>query len=128
LDQVEIEKLARTAGVTLPFPVTGRVSVVVKVGIPLNTSRDLKAYRLDGTATSKQLDLAGLELEQVDARFHYRDGVLQLDQVRAQMPSGAGTAPGTLAGNARFELVPAGDVSARLVVRDLPLPQLAKLV
>ncbi len=48
LDDVDLADLVRRLGVAVPVKLAGRLSLQVRVGIPINSARDFKAYRLDG--------------------------------------------------------------------------------
>jgi hypothetical protein len=138
LDNIDLGELLRRAGVELPkdLPVAGRVSVRVQLGIPINKATDSKAYRLDGTATSEGLNVAGIEFGKLTAHVNYRDGVLRLEKlaglVRAMgAPSGSPSSPtggGTFAGTARADVFPRGDLTLNLDMTRLPLGSLQRLV
>jgi len=60
--QVGLEQGRLLAGLKLPFDLQGRLSFQMHVGIPIDTPRDLKAYRLRGNATFSRLIVAGLAM------------------------------------------------------------------
>src|SRR5262249_3546222 len=62
---VDLAELVKRLEVKLPIGLAGRLSVEVNLAIPVNTPRDLKAYRLTGTASSPKLTLEQLDLEDV---------------------------------------------------------------
>ena len=45
-----------------PFAVNGKVSFQFEVTVPLDTSNDTRAYKMNGSATSPRLTVAGLEM------------------------------------------------------------------
>jgi translocation and assembly module TamB len=133
LDDVELNQLVRGLGYKLPFPVAGRVSFQVQVGVPLDTAGDLAAYRFKGTATSRALGLAGLRLEDVRARVTFAGGILQLEELRADIPTATPKdlpppAPGRLDGTARYQVIPQGDLTAQLKLEHIPLAQILAFV
>jgi hypothetical protein len=119
LEDVELVQLLKGLGLKLPFPVSGRVSIQVQVSIPLDGAGDIKAYRLNGRGTSRHFTLSGLPFDDVQARVHYGRGVFQLDDLHGRIPMG--TAAGTFTGTAAMQIVPQGDLTARLVLADIPL-------
>jgi hypothetical protein len=125
LDKADMQELLQATGVKLPFAVTGRVSFQVQLSIPLNTAGDLKAYRLKGTASSARLSLAGLTVEQVQAKVAYANGVLRLEELRGLVPDGTlsnnrAAAPGSFEGTAQLDVVPQGDPAAQRALRMNP--------
>ena len=92
LDDVDLAQLVQGLRIPLPFDVSGRISFNVQIAFPLDTPRDLKTYRLRGTVTSHKLAIAGQELEELQARVVYSDGVLQQKFINAVQSSiGGGT-------------------------------------
>jgi hypothetical protein len=133
LDDVDLEKLARQLKLKLPVPVEGRVSVEVKVAFPIDTPQDVKAYRVNGSARSRQLSVAGVELRQLRARVRYADGVLRLEEVRGQVPSagqsdGGPAAAGSFQGDARLDIAPPGEATAGLTLDHVPLDRALALL
>jgi hypothetical protein len=133
LDDVDLAKLARQLQLKLPVPVTGRVSVEVKVAFPIDTPQDVKAYRVNGSARSPQLAVAGVELRQLRARVRYADGVLHLEEVRGQVPSARQSdegpaAVGSFQGDARLDIAPPGEATAALTLDHVPLDRALALL
>jgi hypothetical protein len=128
LDDVDLNQLVHGLGIELPFPVSGRLTFKVQASIPLDTPRDLKTYRVHGSAQLPQVTLAGLEMQDAHARVVYTDGVLRLEQLQGRLPEGDSSSPGTFDGTARLEVVPQGDLTANLTLRDIPLAQALSLV
>jgi translocation and assembly module TamB len=133
LDEVDLKELVSGLGFKLPIPVSGRVSLQVQMALPLDAAGDLKAYRLRGTAASRKLDVAGVSLEQIRARVVYSEGVLRLEEFRGRMPAPpqpATAAPnfGTFEGTARLEVIPQGNATANLTLKQIPLQQALRLV
>src|SRR5207249_4804546 len=87
LDDVDVAELVKGLHIALPFPVSGRISFNVQLGIPLDTPRDLKAYRLRGTVHSRRLTIGGMELEELQARAAYSDGILRLEELSGRVPA-----------------------------------------
>jgi hypothetical protein len=127
LADVNIGDLLAGLGVKVPFTLSGKVTVRIHVGMPLDAPRDFKAYRVRGSATLPWLDVAGVRLTDVKARLRYEDGLAQLSELSGRVPSGArgGTpAGGTFAGTARLQVVPVGDLSADLRIDRILLARL----
>ncbi len=125
LEDVDLTLLVQQAGLKLPFDLRGRLSFQMHVGIPIDTPRDLKAYRLRGNATFPTLSVAGFAMADVKAKVHYANGVLDLEDLSGRVPQpprpGAPATAGTFDGKARWEVVPEGNITANLRVRDVPL-------
>src|SRR5262249_16871246 len=100
--------------------------------IPVDRVRDLKAYRLQGTAELDHFRLVGLELERVNARVAFIEGVLHLEELSARLAPDpnvkGGAGAGTLEAPAALQRAPIGDLSAQVDVRDFPLERLARVV
>jgi hypothetical protein len=127
LQDVDPEKLAGQLQFHLPVPVSGKVSVKVRLSIPIDNPQDIKAYRVTGTAESPRLSVAGVELGQLRARVNYADGVLRLDEldgrVPAARPTEEGAAAGSFRGTARLDVAPPGEATASLLFERIPLDQ-----
>jgi hypothetical protein len=124
LDDADIPHLLR--GLSLgPLPVTGCVSFHAHLTIPGDAPDDLRAYQLQGDATLAGVRVAGLGLERVRGRIRYADGVLHLEDVQGRLAASGLAQPwpvvGAVAGHARLELVPRGDLDARLTLVRLAL-------
>jgi translocation and assembly module TamB len=130
MENVDLERIVQQLDLRLPFAVKGRGSFKVEASIPVNTPRDLQTYRLKGSADLPRLALEGLEFEQVQARVSYAEGILRLDELTGRIPAGAtaGGPPGTLKGTAELEVVPTGDLTARLTLEQIPLARVLSLV
>src|SRR5205814_2232621 len=87
LKDVDLADLLKRLEVTVPFRVGGRLTVRVHAAFPVNTPGDFKTYRLDGNATLSHFRLEDLEMEQVQARLTYRDGVLKLEELSGRFPA-----------------------------------------
>ena len=115
LDDVDLAELIKRLGVELPVELTGRLSFQVKLGIPINTARDFKTYRLQGTAALSTLLVSangqpGLHLSKVAAQIDYTNGVLRLEKLSGELP-GPGGKSGAFHGSARVGVLPRGDAS-----------------
>jgi hypothetical protein len=122
LTDVDLADLMKRLGVTVPFEVAGRLSFNVKVGIPINSARDARAYRLDGTVNLSRLDVAGMVMTNVRAGLNYRNGVAQLDKLSGEIGKG------TFVGSAKGQVVPLGKLSVDLELRDLPTAEVVRPV
>jgi hypothetical protein len=133
LKDVDLAQLVKQLELEFPFPVTGRLSIQVQLSMPVNTPRDVKSYRLKGSATIPHLVLAGVEMDNVQAHVSYADGVLRLDELSGRVPSQAraGTGPplaGQFRGTGRIELIPRGALTADLKLDAIPLARVMTLV
>jgi uncharacterized protein involved in outer membrane biogenesis len=127
LDDVDLNEMLTRLGVKLPVELAGRLSFQVKLGIPINSARDVKAYRLRGSATLSTVRAAGLTLGRVKADLDYADGLLRLQNLSGELPARRG-APGTFAGTARVQVQPAGEAAVDLTLHDLPVAPFVRLV
>jgi hypothetical protein len=128
LENADLEQLLKGLGVPVPFPVTGRITFQVRAAIPLDTPRDPKTYRFTGTADLPRVRLSGMDLADVHARVVYADGILRLEDFRGRLPAlAAAPAAGQFRGNARLEVVPAGNVTAHLSMERVALAQALRL-
>jgi translocation and assembly module TamB len=126
LDDVDVAQLVAGLHIPLPFPVTGRISFNVKMAIPVNRPRDLKAYRLQGTVSSRQFTMADQEVDDLRARMVYADGILRLGELSGQVPARApadavSVKAGSFNGTAQLQVIPQGDFTARLALEGIPL-------
>ncbi len=126
---VQIEQLAKRLEIPLPIPVSGRLSFQLHVAFPVNTPRDLKAYRLNGTVDLPTLQLGGVRFESARAKLTYRDGLLQLEELTGRLPApDPKRPPGSFTGRASLQVAPRGDLDFQLGVNDVPLAQLDPLL
>lgn len=128
MKDVDLEQLVKGLELELPFRVAGRVTFKIHAAMPVNSPRDLKAYRFQGTVDLSRLILADLEMEEVRARVIYADGVLRLEELTGKVPAGPKTEAGRFNGTARMELLPRGDLTARLALERIPLDRILSLV
>jgi hypothetical protein len=94
----DLAELIKQAEIELPFPVTGLLTINLHVVVPLDATGDVKAYRMNGTATLSKFSIAGLEMTDVRAEVRLDKGVLTLTELKATV---AGSA---LAGRAELRL------------------------
>jgi translocation and assembly module TamB len=122
LEDVDLDQLVNRLGLRLAFAVSGRLSVDVRAAVPVDSPRDLKLYRVRGTARLPRAEVAGFRMAGVRARVDYRDGVLRLEDLSGEVPPPAkGGKPGTFKGSARMEVEPVGRLTATLTVDDVPV-------
>ncbi|MGH7225590.1 MAG: hypothetical protein ACRELF_20425, partial [Gemmataceae bacterium] len=122
LQNVDLAQLVQKLKLNLPYAITGRLTFQVHASIPVNTANDLKAYRLRGHATLSSFNVNGLAMTNVEAEVRYLNGVLDLENLRGQMPaSNDAKTVGKFAGNARVQVVPRGDLQAALDLTQIPL-------
>ena len=99
----------------LPFPLEGRLTFKVHASIPVNTPRNMKNYRLTGTASLPRVNVAGVEMAEVATRLRLDNGVLELQELKGEAISrnrGAGTA-GAFAGSAELAMASPWNYRAR---------------
>jgi translocation and assembly module TamB len=133
MNNINLEQFIKGLGPKLPLPVTGRLTFHVHAAIPIDTSRDLKTYRVNGSATAPQLTVAGLELANVQARVTFLNGVLRLEEFRGDVPQRAqpgmeAAVAGNFNGTALLQLAPEGDLSAQLTLQNIPLARAMSLL
>jgi hypothetical protein len=128
LRDVDIAELLERLEVTIDYKLTGRVTVVARVAVPLNDQAEAPNTTVRGTLTSKQLGFEGLTARDVSADLLYTNGVLTLTKLSAAFDPEAGGKPGTLAGTATAAVNPRGDVTAKLTLDGVPLGQVLKAV
>lgn len=124
LRDVDLEQLLKGLEIKLPIAVRGRLTVQVQAGIPVNTAQDYKAYRLKGNVSLSRLTLQELDLQQVQARINYLNGVLSLDELRGQI---SGT-PGSFQGTARLEAAPPYSYRGELQLSRIDLAAVQRLL
>jgi hypothetical protein len=125
LKDVDLAQLVKDLEIKLPFPVSGRLSMKVQASLPVNHARDLKLYKVTGSATLPTFSLSGVDMNDVAARVRYDNGILRLEELRGRL---AGTRPpaGTFEGSARLGLVPEGDLTADLKLTAVPVAQIVR--
>jgi uncharacterized protein involved in outer membrane biogenesis len=129
LEDVNLAELIAGLKVQLPFSLSGTLSFNVRVGVPIDTPGELKAYRLEGKATLPRLVLAGVEMTDVRAAVKFNEGILELTELRGRLPTPQpGMSAGSFWGTARLGVRPLGDLSAKLEVDNLPLDQVLALL
>jgi hypothetical protein len=125
LQDVDLAQAIESLQLKVPYRITGRLTFQVNAAIPVNKPNDIKLYRFDGTASMRHLDLAGLLMDRVNARVHYANGVLDLQELRGEVlrpkEKGAKEEAGTFSGTARVEVAPPGELQARLKIDQVPL-------
>lgn len=132
MKDVDLGKFEQEMNVKLPFYLAGKVSIDVKVAIPLDDSRDLKKYKVHGSVQLTDFVLGDLKLQSLDADVDVKNGLLSMSTLKGQMPSDpgspAGQVPATFAGAASMPLDPVGDLKAKVTFEHIPVSQLARLV
>jgi uncharacterized protein involved in outer membrane biogenesis len=123
LKDVDLAQFVKDLGIKVPFEVAGKLSVKVQASLPVDQPRDLKLYKVSGTATLPTFTLSGVEMKDVSARVRYDNGVLRLEEFRGQLP---GQPAGSFSGTARLGVVPEGDLTADLKLTDIPLAQVLR--
>ncbi|HYO23446.1 MAG TPA: AsmA-like C-terminal region-containing protein [Lacipirellulaceae bacterium] len=118
-------------GVEVPVALNGRITGTLAIGVPWGALREAQAWRFAGRVTSPRFTADEFTFDNVAVRLSYRDGALVLDELQLDVPAAAGEPSGTgghIGGNAHMGVVPRGQFTATLDVRDLSLAgPLAKL-
>src|SRR5262249_4993042 len=94
---------------------SGKLSLRVRLGVPLNSPADYRSFRLDGEVWGDQLRVEGRQLSRLRAHVDYRDGFLRLEKVSGEASDGC------FAGRATAQLIPSGRLSLVLDAARLPL-------
>jgi hypothetical protein len=129
LEDVNLAQLLAGIKVHLPFSLSGTLTFKVRVGVPIDTPGELKAYRLQGTATLPRLVVAGVEMTDVRARVRFNEGILDLTELRGRFPPlASGAAAGSFHGSARLEVRPIGKLTLDLGVQDMLLDRALALL
>lgn len=129
LEDVDLAKLLDKLKLRLPYAIAGRLTFQVHASIPINTPGEMKAYRLRGTAKLPRFRIAGLDLTRVEARVRYADGRLDLDDLHGQAPQPkAPEITGHFAGSAHVQVIPQGELSARLTIQEMPVDVVLSLL
>ncbi len=123
LDDVDLATMVKQLGLKLNFPVSGRVSFAVVASLPVDAPSDLHNYRARGTVTLSRVEIAGVSATNLAAKLNYREGVLTLDDVSGNVPTKTGE-PGRFTGDVRVAVSPAGDLTTRLKLTDVPTDNL----
>src|SRR5262249_19718301 len=79
-----------------------------------------------GTVSLPRITIADLELRKVEGKVRLDSGVLTVDKLHGEVPSG--TRAGTFQGNARMQVAPLGDITAGVTLADIPVDKVASLV
>jgi len=128
LRDVDLNELLKKLEYEIPFKVTGQITLDVKASIPTDQMRDLKKFRFAGTAHLPRLTIEDMELEEVQAKVVYRDGVLSLTDFSARIPEPTNPkGVGTIKGTASIDVIPAGDLKAQLDLNRIPVGQILGL-
>lgn len=123
LRDADVAQLVERLKLQLPFTVTGRLTLHVKVSLPLTGIRDMRTYRVEGEVSSPRLTVEGTDLDRLEVRLRYRDGIARLDRLTGEIPRAkAGARPGTFSGSARFPFIPRGDLSLHVQFDDIDVP------
>jgi hypothetical protein len=125
LKYVDLARFVKELQLKVPFDVAGRLNLKVQASLPVDRPRDLKAYKVTGTATLPTFTLSGLDMKDVTARVRYDDGVLRLDDFRGQL-AGSPPGAGTFTGTARLGIEPPGDLTANVKLADIGLTPLLR--
>ena len=123
LQDIDLAQLLQRLKFQLSFPVEGRLTFKVHAEIPINTPDNLKNYRLNGTASLPRLNIAGVEMTDLQTKLQLAGGVLELQELKgkATSPKGGADAAGAFDGTARVQVAPLGDASGNLRVDHFPL-------
>src|SRR5262249_28155848 len=93
---------------------SGKLSLRVRFGVPINTPSDFCGYHVAGEAAVETLTAVGRQVRLLRTTIDYRDGLLRL----ARLGGEAGR--GSFDGRAAVRLLPAGEVWLELDADRLP--------
>lgn len=124
LRDIEIAQLLDKLDVKLPYQLAGRVTVEVKVAVPLAAASSRAAYRFTGTVSSKEFRVEGLTLRDLSAAVDYQNGKLTLTALKGTVPHAGGA--GSFVGTAAVAVEPPGDASANLTLDRIPVAEVAR--
>ncbi|MFO0967269.1 MAG: AsmA-like C-terminal region-containing protein [Gemmataceae bacterium] len=126
MKDIDLGKFARDLDFKLPFALDGKVSFQVKVAIPVDESKDLKKYKLDGWAKLTNLVVGALRVDDLEGDIAYRDGVLTMPKLTGRLPPDFPGAPaGTFTGSGVFQVEPLGDLKVEVALQRVPVSQIA---
>ncbi len=129
---VQIDKLMsrlKSIGLEVPVDASGDVSVDVVVTIPVDEWRASNKYRLQGTIASKRLRVEQVALDDFAANIDVRNGVMTIKNLKGNLGTANSPGRGSLAGNAKLQISPLGDLEAELTAKAIdigPLHQVYK--
>ncbi|KLU06800.1 hypothetical protein RISK_001114 [Rhodopirellula islandica] len=132
IDVAKLSERLKSIGIDLGIPLEGNVTVQFDVGVPWTSLTDGAAYRFDGTLSSSRLVVDRFGFLDLRTTVSYRDGVATLSSLTGSTVESSETSndptKGEFTGSGSLELVPQGDVSAKLKVDDISLAPITKLV
>jgi hypothetical protein len=126
LDNADLKLLLESLHVALPITVAGDVSLHARVGIPINTPDDRRAYRARATLLPSNVLLAGVELQQVAGRLTFAGGVVDIVDLHGRVPvprtpAAGPPACGEFEGCARVQVEPPGACTGSLNLDRVPV-------
>ncbi len=129
-------------GIDTGLDLRGTVTIQFKVGVPLTSLRNGAAYRFDGTLTSPNLSVDGVQFKDLQTSVVYRNGVATLENlhslvidkafedaaiVDASLEKNLGNRYGEINGQGSLELVPRGDLRAELQIEKLSVAPISRV-
>ena len=97
LQDIDLAQLLQRLKFQLPFVVEGRLTFKVHAEVPVNTPEDLKNYRMTGTASLPHLNVAGVEMADVQTRMRLDKGVLEMTELKGTVSKAALTGRASMA-------------------------------
>ena len=126
LRDVDLAQLLQKLEVKLDYKLSGKVTVVARVAVPVSADAAEKTTTVRGSVTSKRLGFEGLAADDVSAELVYTNGVLTLSSLKAAFDEGG--VVGRLAGSATAAVNPRGEVTAKLTLESVPLGQVLRAI
>jgi translocation and assembly module TamB len=118
-----------TLKLDLGYAITGKVTVIADISVPLGEATTAGSYTIRGKITSPGFKLEGLSVQELAADLVYADGKLKLTGLTAKLPPDVPTdMPGELTGTATAAVSPRGDLTANLKLARVALGQALKAV
>jgi hypothetical protein len=126
LEDVDLAQLAKRLELSLPIQLEGRLNLDIKLGVPINNANSLRDYRLNGSASSPRLVIAGLEMRDAKAKIDYAKGLLRVGELSGKVVHDKES--GSFAGTATMQVVPRGDLTVEGKLDQLPAAAVARVV
>jgi translocation and assembly module TamB len=145
LEDVELTRIMAKAegfGITMPVPMTGRLSLKATATIPIGRLKDVRRYAFQGEASLRSASIDHVDVGNLAATLDFKDGVLELSDFRGvlvdhpgrstkpvgpapELPPASGALPtGGFRIKLRAEVAPRGTITAQVEGNALPVGEL----
>lgn len=128
LRDIELSQLLERLKVKLNYRVSGKVTAVATIAVPVGGVTSSTAYRFSGRLTSPALTLEGLTVRDFSAMLVYENETFTLSDLSGKIdqPGQAGAPPGTFKGAVTAVTKKGGDVTAALTIERIPVGEVLK--